>query len=441
MIGGYRNQVIRYIAFIAHAKMNNISQLLLPSIVWSTTYKKSNDENMFFPIPMSALFDVEYWNSFHEHLPVLVDSVNGDSDCWDVQNPMDGFSLKKSLSTPRNRSFISPMTATILESSALLTPVLNTSRAYLTGHFELKPRQLDLIEQVEHCTNPVVYGGGNGIGRMWTLYMSLSKGMLKVDGVNFTELISWASKALLPSSKWRDIAHQCISQQHASSFASDRQQIRNDDSSYSGYVALHPRVEVDMMTHRCGKTMEKNLTKIFNMVDELMKEYNKEPRREKLGRIFVAVSRRGMQRETKNKWVEKVAKENWKTLTERSLSNNNGATQIKLSILDYNKYHMITPAGKNKPPVFECGESWMDKWYAAQTDVEEDYWGSLVPSIMNFYIATNSAIFVGVEGSSWSTDVWTIRYYRGKGNSNFKYTPEGISPVPNGGLPDGHKKC
>jgi hypothetical protein len=60
---------------------------------------------------------------------------------------------------------------------------------------------------------------------------------------------------------------------------------------------------------------------------------------------------------------------------------------------------------------------------------------------MNFYIATNATIFVGVARSSWSTDVWTTRYYQGKGATNFQYTPDGIIPVPNGGLPAAHKNC
>eukprot|EP00978_Attheya_sp_CCMP212_P029925 scaffold108265_cov34-Attheya_sp.AAC.2 len=450
MIGGYRNQVIRFTALIAHARMNSIPQLLLPSIVWSTTYKEANDEHSFFPVPMDLLFDVEYWNSFRGHLPILVDSLHGDSDCWDLHKDKDtfDFDLEKSLSAPRNRSFTSPMTATLLERSALLTPVLNTSRAYLTGNLGLKPRQLDLYPQVNHCKNPVVYGGGQGFGRMWTLYMSLSKGGLKTS-TNLTELVSWVSKALLPSPKWRDMAHQCIRQHtttttnkpvvvvvgSATKDSSDKQQPPLRDDS-SGYVALHARVEVDMMVHKCGRNMEKNLTKIFSMVDDLMLKYNnhQEPTThdDKLQGIFVAVSRRGMLRATRNTRVKRIADDNWKTLIERSVSDKQQTSDM---ILGSNN------ADTNKPAVFECGESWMERWYSMQTEVEDDYYGSLVPSIMNFYIATNATIFVGVAGSSWSTDVWTNRYYQGRGDTNFQYTPAGIIPIPNSGLPDGHKKC
>ena len=83
LIGGFRNQAIRFSGFIAYAKQQKISQLLLPSIMWSTTYNVSNTKQTFFPIPMDMLFDIDHWNSFHEHLPVLVDSINN-SDCWDV---------------------------------------------------------------------------------------------------------------------------------------------------------------------------------------------------------------------------------------------------------------------------------------------------------------------------------------------------------------------
>jgi len=69
-----------------------------------------------------------------------------------------------------------------------------------------------------------------------------------------------------------------------------------------------------------------------------------------------------------------------------------------------------------------------------------DY-GSTLESIINYYVATEASIFVGVSRSSYSTDIWTQRYYQGKGNENYEYTQEGIKKVTNGGLPPPHSNC
>lgn len=422
MIGGYRNQVIRFTGFVAHAKKNNATQLLLPSILWSTTYKAANDERRFFPVPMDLLFDVDHWNSFY-HLPRLVDSIEN-SDCWDVQNGRDGYVEEVRVqSNAGNLSFVSPMLDNVLSRSALLTPIIDQSRAFLTGRLRKKVRKLDFYPDVENCSHPIVYGGGRGAGRLWNDYLYSPKiqpgtnDSTDLDAIRFTRLISSVSQALRPSKQWRDVAHQCILQHlpnQQKKIASPKQQTRA-----TGYVALHARVEVDMMLHRCGKNMEKNLTKIISMVDAMVEDHNVDPQHQKLQGVFVAVSRLGMQQPTKNNTMQDLAKANWETLKKRSV-----------------------PANRQMySTVFECGETWMNRWYSTQTDIEEDYFGSLVPSLMNFYIATHATIFVGVAKSSWSTDVWTTRYYQGKGDSNFQYTPEGIIPVPNGGLPAAHTKC
>jgi len=44
--------------------------------------------------------------------------------------------------------------------------------------------------------------------------------------------------------------------------------------------------------------------------------------------------------------------------------------------------------------------------------------------------------------SSWSNDVWTMRYYQGKGDGNFEYTPgRGIVPIGTNGMPPPHEDC
>eukprot|EP00957_Ditylum_brightwellii_P005215 398445-Ditylum_brightwellii.AAC.1 len=97
---------------------------------------------------------------------------------------------------------------------------------------------------------------------------------------------------------------------------------------------------------------------------------------------------------------------------------------------------------ESKPSYVTCGEEKMKEWYSSMKDeIEYNYYGSLIPMVIDFYIATEAAVFIGVSNSSFSNDIWTTRYYQGKGNKNFQYTPQGIIPVPNGGLPPPHGNC
>jgi hypothetical protein len=91
-------------------------------------------------------------------------------------------------------------------------------------------------------------------------------------------------------------------------------------------------------------------------------------------------------------------------------------------------------------PVFECGEGWVEEaFWKKQDQLPINYYGTIVSSIINFWLAVQADVFVGVMKSSWSNDVWNTRYYQGKGDQNFQYTKdEGIIPVPNGGLPSPH---
>ena len=74
LVGGYRNQAMRFIAFLKYAIDNEFDQLLLPTLMWNTKYNM-NKHNMssinpvvkFWPVPFDELFDVEHWNSFHQH--------------------------------------------------------------------------------------------------------------------------------------------------------------------------------------------------------------------------------------------------------------------------------------------------------------------------------------------------------------------------------------
>mmetsp|Transcript_24343 Transcript_24343/g.57681 ORF Transcript_24343/g.57681 Transcript_24343/m.57681 type:complete len:253 (-) Transcript_24343:62-820(-) len=223
------------------------------------------------------------------------------------------------------------------------------------------------------------------------------------------------------------------------------------ETSPPPYLALHARVEVDMMLHKCGKKMEKNLTKIFEMADTFLSNYNKnisDPHNDnddspQLQGTFVAVSRNSMQIPTTDKEISAFADNNWAVLNIRSPQQQQEQQQD----------HDLLTRDEGITPIFECGEIWMDKWYNDTSNIiiqggsdqnrqSDDFYGSIVPSIINFYIAVQATIFVGVDKSSWSTDVWTTRYHLGKGETNFRYTQhDGVIPVSNRGLPPPHKNC
>jgi hypothetical protein len=445
MIGGYRNQVMRFVALVRHAQRYGQTQLLLPSLVFSTTYKEQSP-NQFFPIPMDEIFDVEYWNKFRQYLPILVDSLE-DTDCWNQLNDVDDndrdflqqlqekFGSKVIRIRPANETtFTSPMLDKLLRRSMLLTPIAKTNKAILNGRVEiLKPRKIDLSPEVERCSHPYVYGGGRLGGKLWNEYVHMPKidpgGENSIHATENSEFISLVSQALLPSRKWRNVAHQCILEHQFPLSNSNEMgfQERQKQAKLAPYVVLHARVETEMLEHRCGVHMEKNLTRIISMVESMVVKYNADKQQDgRLKGIVLAVSRYGMERKARSPVIQEIVDRNWETLKRNSLS-------FGKDIVRSNK--------GGKPEIFECGETWMDRWYSMQADVPNDYYGSLVPSVLNYYIATHAAIFVGVEGSSWSTDVFTSRFGQGKGSANFQYTPDGIIPVANSGLPPSHNDC
>eukprot|EP00540_Astrosyne_radiata_P022903 CAMPEP_0116862804 /NCGR_PEP_ID=MMETSP0418-20121206/23848_1 /TAXON_ID=1158023 /ORGANISM="Astrosyne radiata, Strain 13vi08-1A" /LENGTH=167 /DNA_ID=CAMNT_0004497711 /DNA_START=54 /DNA_END=557 /DNA_ORIENTATION=+ len=130
---------------------------------------------------------------------------------------------------------------------------------------------------------------------------------------------------------------------------------------------------------------------------------------------FVAVSRDGMEI-NKGKWYER-----YKVYADENLATLNQMTSVA--------------SGSTSPPFFECGKKLLQQHFEAPK------FGSLLQSIVNFYIATESKAFVGVRGSSYSTDIWTTRYHQGRGLQNYEYTTEEIKRLENNGLPPTHKFC
>lgn len=207
LVGGYRNQVMRFIALVKHALTQNISQLLTPSLMWSTRYYDlpSDRSPMFWPIQFRDLFDVEHWNhqtlygnrhndndknsslstttkTTRIQLPLLVDSIQN-ADCWgDKRDPriadeqqQDWIpcifpNYKNSSDVLGNNNLDTCMPELTIDmlrnrnttSLTSLFPTANASMAYLVGQEGKAGRQLDLASFVNHCQRPSVYGGGRG---------------------------------------------------------------------------------------------------------------------------------------------------------------------------------------------------------------------------------------------------------------------------------------
>jgi len=411
-MGGYRNQVIRLLSFCVYAMKNKLEKLLLPSILWATEIELEDTDGSrkehFLPIPHDLLFDVEFWNEQENDLPKFVDynEVDGSAlPCW---------SFPKAKELEEAKKPAEELTVEVLK-RGFLTPIANFSRAVATRDTVINPRRVDKLSEVhEGCggnrNNPVAYGGGIAAGRLWNQYTQMQQ---SGGGIPF-QADAKLLQSLRPKREWRELSMSCV-KQHTTGKGNG-----GNDSSPS-YVALHARMELEMMVHACGASMEKNLTKVFGMLEDLVQTELKAETDVNPTGLFIAVNRGGMEVFEGGGYMKHKANidENIATLN-KAVKDGGG--------LLHNRLH-----------VFECGRLLTGQYYEANPHATN--LGGLLDSVVNFYIATEALAFVGVRGSSYSTDIWTTRFHQGKGRMNFEYTPEGIKRIPNGGLPPPHHNC
>lgn len=313
LMGGYRNQVIRLLSLVVSAqRRKNPTSLLLPSLLWSTQININGTET-WCPIPHDLLFDVGYWNSFSGVLPSLVEA-NDKMDCWTNGIP--------------TYQDMPPLVKEVVK-RGFLTPIANLSYNLVTRNFVTNLRKMDVMPNVSFCEHPSVYGGGKGSGRLWRDYVKIEE---KENG-NFNGADANLLKALRPRQEWQDLAHSCIT---------------DNIHSEKNYVALHARMELEMMNHRCGRQMERNLTQLFDNVESLVEN---ELRDEGIGGVFVAVSRAGMEIR-QGEWYENV----------KAYADDNLATFNRVVGDGFGKNGQGLGGGKTV--VFECGKILMDKYYS-----------------------------------------------------------------------------
>ena len=450
LMGGYRNQVFRLFGFILAAQEQNIKQLLLPSILWST---RVNNTYATRPVPMEDLFDIDHWNSLakkEKEFPKLADvkDMGDELDCWTSptnSTNSDGFHEREQnflqdnqafTHTLRTQSSDGPLMERILSKPRFLTPIANISLAYTTGHSDINPRKFDVSPQVQHCKNPIAFGAGGGRGVLWVNYMNYNRRRPrdpKTGHVQPSSLEQNFLQALRPLPKWRQLAQQCVIDGMHSSV---KQENNFQSRGIANVIDLHPRVELEMMGHSCGVFMNKNLTKIFDDITDLLQ--NNTQLGKNISGVFVALHRAGAASKEGRPYqrFRAFVDENIETM-DRVIGN---ASMPGTGLLVGSNRESDT----RRLPVFECGEQLMERYLESQLSTGQpavDY-GSLLPSIINFEVAVESAAFVGMRSSSWSNSVWTTRYYIGKGDTNFEYTRErGIQRIENGGLPPPHQNC
>eukprot|EP00956_Cyclotella_meneghiniana_P026044 scaffold55506_cov76-Cyclotella_meneghiniana.AAC.1 len=221
-IGGFRNQHMRFVTFVDYATKFNISQILLPSIHWGDAYFRGKS------IGHEYLFDVLYWNDRAEEkgLPRLVRY-----DAIILEPGGSCFNVTSELWNGLDEEF------------------LRSNTTYM--------RRIDLNAQIRdnplsHCrgngknnsTYLIPLGAGKGAGLFWNKYFSLPR-IKHSDTFEDRALIEQSAFQLLrPSLALKTAMDTAV----RNAVANNKKDYEKD---YYRLMALHPRVEQEMMTHRC----------------------------------------------------------------------------------------------------------------------------------------------------------------------------------------------
>jgi hypothetical protein len=465
--GGYRNQVLRVVALCHHALRHNRT-LYLPSLWWSTQRKwarrsadlhrtnatdTNQEDYVWYPVPMDLLFDVEYWNQYAlanpDSLPLLVESLpprhesdnndNHSGDCWSTathqgQSSGDADYLQREVELRGHLVPVANWTHTLVQ-----WPPPSPLDDNALG--EYNPRRHDLLPLVQHCTHPYVHGGGRMAGRLWNEYLGLhqeaSSTTRKKNKSTSEGVYESVLRALQPREKWRKVGiEHCLR-----SPSSNVEESRGDKD----YAAVHARIEPEMMAHPCGRNMVRNLTVILDHVARLLlkneSSLSSTTSTTTITSVVVAVSREGLVDPRFPQFLE-LSRANLHTLNEYTggmeVDDEDEIRTDRQPLIKRKFLH-------GQFPVVECGSEMMARYYRSLTSGsnkdrigEHDAYGTLLEQVINFDLAVQAKLFVGVEMSSYSNAIWTTRFLLNKG-ANYKYTTSGIEPVV--GMPPPHSNC
>jgi len=230
-------------------------------------------------------------------------------------------------------------------------------------------------------TNPYHGGGGVMAGKLWNGYKSYSRDLIdkKKDRDRLEVLIY---QALIPSKRLRKKMQKLLSH-------------LPKELQSGNYITLHARVEPDMQNHggKCGELKLFDLGKILEFVED---EFKDEPPHG----VFMALNRPFLIEGAKPEANNPLAAKNLATLERAEREGMFG--------------------GRTK--VFEVGISALgdDPWFDGKKVI--------AGSIIDFYMALDGRAFVGTPISTFSVDVWTVRFFRGE-RKNYRYLPAGLERV------------
>lgn len=456
-MGGFRNQHMRFVAFVSYAATRNISQILLPSLRWGDHYNKSN------AVPHDFLFDVDYWNAKAEGagLPLLVQYDPG---------VLEGI-ISTNATTPAvvpcfnvTSGLYSGVKEAFLRNPAINLRKTNTWELLGQGaryahcrrtwgtDGENDPARIAEAARRDNATHGAFrfthllpHGGmGGGAGHLWYEHEALQHQRRhesepaiidgKVVGVypEHAPVERAVFELLRPSARLRRATARAL------------QTSTRNANPPPRLLALHPRVEQEMMYHRCSSLMEPNLTKVFHLLQTFpaFREGNNSgayrfdlvflvgstqeiekssPRTDRIGMIM-----------NQNKDAFRRAREHGLFGSVRgngsrtAIPTFQSATEIAAKI-QFPRMPAVAGAGPRGDDRGTPGRHTTDTpgKTAAELGVQE-----LVASILHFWIAAQAEIFVGVKGSSYSTDVFSVRYYRHKwdgGGENYVVGPQGLA--------------
>jgi len=462
-IGGFRNQHMRFVAFVNYAVSHNISQILLPSLRWGDAYTHMSTLH-------ENLFDVKFWN-VHAHSKGLPRLVRYDLSilegveklsleappCWNVTSGLYNGLDEKMLRDPNTN-------LRRIDTLGLIgSPDHGEMFSHCKGILPDAPdSEMNMINNTttRKYTHLIPFGGGTGAGHLWNQYNQMqSARKSSFDTIKrgnqtveiYPEHVS-VEKAIFqllqPSQVLRDAMEASLigsfekarrnSTIHPLNSSNNDIEVTKGDA-YPRLLALHPRVEQEMLRHRCARFMENNLTRVFDRLSTYpaFQANDATGIQFSFDAIFVAISRYQIEKppgENIRPPLLDIIKENAQTLEQ---ARNNG-------LFNHSRAGGI--------PMFESGKGTAEKVRFPSVrsfgyDVNSTNFktadelgvAELVASIINFFTAVKADIFVGVRGSSYSTDVFSVRYYMQqnlKENSrnsslsgNYLLGPDGIEEV------------
>jgi len=240
-----------------------------------------------------------------------------------------------------------------------------------------------LEEDEEKCTHPYRGGGGVKAGVLWNFYKRYTKAMIDEKKPR-DRLEVLAYQALRPSPLLRNTTRELMSH-------------LPDAIKTGDYITLHARVEPDMQKHggACGELKTFNLTRILGFVED---EFRDDPP----AGVFMPLNKHLLVEDAKPEAKNPVAIEN-------------------LAVL--NRIERRGMWG-NQGRVFELGTAALDN------DPRFDGIRNTAGSVINFYLALASKAFIGTPVSTYSVDVWTVRFFQSKLN-NYRYLPWGLEKIGN----------